>query len=136
MKIILLIMIGLSLLQAKYIRDDAKELVLDTTTKLMWQDDTTPSTMNWSSALNYCEALTLGGYSNWRLANFNELYFLADRTIFSPAINPVFKNVVSSFYWSSSTYVADNTLAWNVYFSNGYDYANNKTDNYYVRCVR
>ena len=127
-------MIGLSLLQADYIRNDTKEVVLDTTTNLMWQDDTSPA-MNWTGAIGYCEALTLGGFSDWRLPNFNELYMIADRTTHSPAISPVFTNVVSSNYWSSTTYAASTINAWFVDFLNGNDAAFRKTNIYYVRCV-
>jgi len=37
-------------------------------------------------------------------------------------------------YWSSSEYNANN--AWNQNFSNGNQNNNNKTNTYYVRCVR
>ena len=45
-------------------------------------------------------------------------------------------NVVSSNYWSSTTYAPNTTNAWNVNFNNGNDNANNKTNTNYVRCVR
>jgi hypothetical protein len=134
MKVILLIMIGLSLLRAEYIRDDAKELVLDTTTNLIWQDDATPVAMVWEDTITYCEASNLGGYSNWRLPNYNELYSLVDRSIYSPALSPNFQNVViSSYYWSSTTYAPSVSNAWGVSFDNGYDSAYRKAANRYVR---
>ena len=132
----LTLIIVLSLLQADYIRDDSKDFVLDTTTNLVWQDDITPISMNWSSAIDYCEDLTLGEYSNWRLPNFNELYFLADRSTVSPAISSIFQNVLSSRYWSSTTYADDTNDAWIVNFDDGNDFDNNKTRVYNVRCVR
>ena len=45
-------------------------------------------------------------------------------------------NLVSSNYWSSTTYAGDTTNAWNVNFNNGNDNINNKTNTNYVRCVR
>jgi hypothetical protein len=39
-------------------------------------------------------------------------------------------------YWSSSSYAANATNAWNVNFNNGNDNANNKSNNNYVRLVR
>jgi hypothetical protein len=129
-------MIGLSLLQADYIRDDTKEVVLDTSTNLMWQDDVTPAQMNWTDALSYCENSNLGGFSDWRLPNFNELYMIADRTTFSPAISSVFTNVVSDRYWSSTTRKTATTYAWAVQFDNGTDNARVKSDMNYIRCVR
>lgn len=129
-------MIGLSFLQADYIRDDIKEVVLDTTTNLMWQDDATPASKTWLDAIAYCEALTLGSFS-WRLPNLNELHTIADKTRSSPAINPVFTNVISNLYWSSTTtYKPDTSSARWINFDNGSGYTSVKTLTRYVRCVR
>jgi len=129
-------MIGLSALNAEYIRDNAKEVVLDTRTGLVWQDDATPAQKIWTEALSYCETLTLASQNDWRLPNINELRYLTDKSRFNPSISPIFQNSVSSNYWSSTTYVAATTNAWNVYFDGGYDDALDKTNNFYVRCVR
>ena len=42
--------------------------------------------------------------------------------------------VYSSYYWSSTE--NNTTNAWNFNFNNGYLNNNNKTNAYYVRCVR
>lgn len=130
-------MIELSLLQADYIRDNTKDVVLNTISNLIWQDDANVSTItkNWIDAIDYCEESTLGGFNDWRLPNFNELYLLADRSIYNPGISPIFTNVVNANYWSSTTYKT-NTYAWIVDFYNGYDSASSKILTYYVRCVR
>ncbi len=39
---------------------------------LIWSDRSS-NTMNWSSAKQYCEDLTEGGYTDWRLPNIDEL---------------------------------------------------------------
>ena len=138
MRIILLIMIGLSLVQAEFLREDINVtagVVLDTKTSLMWQDEVDKA-LHWESAIGYCESLEYGGYSDWRLPNFNELYALADRSIYNPALSPVFQNVVSSGYWSSTTVASVTSYAWCVYFHNGYDGWRGKTRTRYVRCVR
>lgn len=94
-------------LQADFVRDSANEVVLDTKTNLIWQDnnetlgDTNKKT--WADAITYCEALELGGYSDWHLPNINELYNLADRTKYEPAFSGAFTNVQDYFFhWSSS----------------------------------
>lgn len=123
-------------LHAEYTRDTTKQIVTDSESGLMWQDDAIGSTMNWETALTTCENLTLGGYSDWRLPNYNELYNLADRSRFNPAISPVFTQIVSGNYWSSSTIASDTGKALIVGFYYGLDLWNNKTASYYVRCVR
>ena len=139
MKRILLIVIGLSvLLLADFSRDDSVEIVTDNITGLQWQDDSDAKTVTktWIEAINYCEALTLGGYSDWRLPNFNELYFLADRNTSSPTIDSVFQNVALSSYWQSTTIEGYKTYAWMVFFTNGLATVSHKSFTQNVRCVR
>ncbi len=102
---------------------------IDSTTNLMWQDNDYQTKHNWDNAISYCDNLTLAGYSDWQLPSKDELFDLyARRTIL--------KSYVSSYYWSSTPYAGHTYYAWRVDFSNGYLYSNNKSDSYYVRCVR
>lgn len=127
---------GNSLPESSFNRDQTKEVVTDKTTGLMWQDDSDVAsvTKTWKGAINYCENLTLAGFTDWRLPNINELrsivYYSED-----PAIYAVFENVQSEFYWSSTTNYTD--YAWDIYFYLGTNYDYDKEDNaIYVRCVR
>ena len=126
-------------------RNDATEIVSDETTGLQWQDDAVvkTTTMNWTSAIDYCEnTLVLGGYTDWRLPNKNEMLSIDDRSRYDPAIDDrVFINTASnsfwsSYYWSSTTIASNSDYAWVVYFYYGHPYAHAKTDSSYVRCVR
>lgn len=118
-------------------RDNTKKTVSDISTNLMWQDDITAVQKNWSDAIIYCEALTLGGYDDWRLPNRFELISLIDYAKSSPAIKEsVFQFTTSNYYWSATTRASDNTYAWPVNFDLGYTKYNTKTTSYYVRCVR
>ncbi len=121
-----------------YTRDDAKEVVVDNVTNLMWQDnnDSKTVTKNWSDAVNYCEELSLGGYSDWRLPSIDELMSITDKERYSSSIDSTFQNVVSDDYWSSTTGASYTSVAWLVYFNGGYDNWYNKSYTYYVRCVR
>ena len=121
-----------------YTRDDTKEVVVDNVTNLMWQDDADAKTVkkNWQDAKDYCQNLTLGGYSNWRLPDIEELYSITDIGRYNLAIDPAFQNVVSNLYWSSSTYVSYTSYAWVVLFGSGNDSWDRKSNSYYVRCVR
>ena len=138
MRSILILFVAVGVLNAKFIRDDIKEVVLDTKTNLIWQDDGNAKTnsLNWSEAITYCEDLSLGGYSDWHLPNFNELYYLANREKFNPAMDSGFNNVSTSSYWTSTTYAYDSSNAWVVFFYYGYDYYYGKSNSHLVRCVR
>jgi len=120
--------------------DNGDGTVTNTDTGLMWQKDIDPdSTYNWQQALSYCDNLTLAGYSDWRLPNSSELQSVIDYTRLKPAIDiTYFPNTVSSYYWSSTTYVDAPVYAWKVGFLYGgmsFDY---KYDGptFYVRAVR
>jgi hypothetical protein len=120
---------------------DGDGVVTDSTTGLQWQDDYSDNGGNiketeWTDAIAYCEALSLGGHDDWRLPNFNELYFLADKTKSYPTIDAIFQNVVSDGYWSSSTVVGGKDIALAVYFRDGSSGRNGKSGSDYIRCVR
>ncbi|PHS58558.1 MAG: hypothetical protein COB17_03010 [Sulfurimonas sp.] len=136
MKIIFIIAIIFNLLQADYIRDDAKEIIVDTTTNLIWQDNATTAAMTWSSSISYCESLSLGSFSDWRLANITELTSLVDFTLSSPSINSKFKNINTNHYWSSTTKKSDTLSALDINFIYGNHHSELKTASLYVRCVR
>ena len=121
MKLIILLLLGISLLQAKYIRDNATEVVLDTTTNLMWQDTNETRTLaqDFNTSVAYCSALDLGGYTDWVLPNDNELLTLVDRTLDNPSINSTFENIDTQYYWTSTICQDDHSRAWNIYFGTG-----------------
>ena len=133
MKVILLIMIGLSLLQADFTKTG--DIVKDSVSKLEFQDDAIGSRMLWEDAITHCEALTLGEHGDWRLPNINELKSIVDRSKVSPAIVTAFTNTSSSGYCSSTTYEGNKGAAWFVDFSSG-RVSSYKGGNFYVRCVR
>ena len=119
----------------KFTRDNTKEIVIDNFTKLQWQDDATAktTTANWTTATtSTCQNLTLGGYSDWRLPNIDELKSILKNN----RISREFVNFASQSYWSSTTYASNSSYAWYVYFYNGYGDGDYKTYSHYVRCVR
>lgn len=61
---------------------------------------------------------------------------ITDKSKVEPAIKAKFANVVSDYYWSSSSDQAMRGYAWLVYFYSGHGYADLKSYEYYVRCVR
>ena len=113
--------------------------VTDPGSGLMWQQGEAESEMNWETSLSYCEALTLGGYWDWRLPNGKEIRSIVDYSVFSPALNTnCFLKAVSSDYWSSTTSVHYTGSAWHMGFEDGDDsYAWGKSSHdYCIRAVR
>ena len=127
-------MIGLSLLKAEFLKNG--DIVKDSVSKLEWQDNAVGSTMTWEDAITHCEELSLGGHSDWRLPNINELKSIVDRSKDYPAIVNGFENTSSNYYWSSTTNENFKNRAWLVGFGGGYVNYYGKDYNYYVRCVR
>lgn len=112
--------------------------VTDNNSKLEWQDSysgTIPQ-LAWEEAIDYCENLTLGGKSDWRLPNINELFSITEHSHGSPTINESFKNTKEGFYWSSTTYSGSSSYAWVVSFEYGSNTYYPKSRKYSVRCVR
>ena len=131
--------------QAGFVDNGNDGTVSDTSTGLMWQQDTARDaqgnydTMTWAEALAYCEDLEFpeGGYTDWRLPTIKELGSLVDLSQYDPAIDrSKFPNTVSSYYWSSTTYASDTDGAWRVDFYDGYDGYGYKVYSNYVRAVR
>ena len=70
---------------------------------LIWSDRSS-NEMNWNSAKQYCEDLTEGGYSDWRLPNIDELrtLLIADRVSNRCRVSER-NNCLSGDCWSCST---------------------------------
>lgn len=136
MKVIFLMMIGISLLSAELTRDPVTGIVSDSATGLAWLDNNISTTMTWENAIGSCENLTFGGKSDWRLPNINELKSIIDRTKISPAIKDGFENTKIWNYWSSTTKEEHKQYAWYVYNIPGYAAYQLKSKSAYVRCVR
>ncbi len=114
-------------------------MVRDNVTGLIWQKETAPGTYTWQQAIDYCENLTLGIYSDWRLPTIKELSTLVDSSIPypGPTIDTAyFPNTVSSLYWSSTTNAVVPYRAWYVNFYDGYVSRSDKSNYSYVRAVR
>jgi hypothetical protein len=121
------------------VRDDSKEIVIDKTTGLMWQDniDTKTIKKNRKDAKHYCRRLVFAGYDDWYLPRIQELRSIVDQKKHNPAIRDGFKNIQSYHYWSSSPNISSNTLnVFNIDFKNGQTYKTNREGRCHVRCVR
>ena len=131
-KLIVTLMVTQVLFGAQYSRDSVNNIVIDSKNRLEWQDDTNIIQGTWRGAIDRCEAMVLGGKSDWRLPNINEIRSIGDyqtnreKSIF---INP---KPLNTFAWSSSS--MPNLRAYALGFPFGYIPKTRST--YYIRCVR
>ena len=113
-----------------HFHDNGNGTITDNLTGLMWTKNAnlSGSTVSWYQAIYYCNNLTQGGYSDWRLPNVNELESLINDDEANSATwlnNLGFTNVQSFYYWSSTTYAVTPGYAWVVFMYGGfvsYDY--------------
>lgn len=129
---------------------DAQPVVHDLVSGLFWQgciaglsgnDCRTGTSMlpNWNDAIAYCEGLTWGGYSDWRLPSLFELHSIVDfgqaGTKFDPVVFPEIHGI---YYWTIDTSAMDSNWALSV---NSYDGSSGgmtktTTTSMRARCVR
>lgn len=119
--------------------DNNDGTVTDATTGLMWQQvDANATAMDWEAALNYCEALELTGFDDWRLPNAKELLSISDFQEYDSAIDQtLFPNTQRrGQYWSSTTYADTTSRAWGINIGHGGNCSPEKSAIHYVRAVR
>lgn len=125
------------------------------TRKLYLQPDQNTTTMDWSTAVAYCNNLDANGYDDWYLPSATQLRAIWDTYTYQAgdsclddgyvslacvnntilATNANFESLTfDNDYWSSTEYGADD--AYNVSMNYGDIYVGNKDSNYQVRCVR
>jgi hypothetical protein len=111
--------------------------VRDNNTALVWQQLDDDTGREWANALSYCNDLTLGGHSDWRLPSVKELISILDVHNIAPAIdNTVFPDTNRANYWTSTSISVDPSRAWHVNFDWSNNYYSDKATANYVRCVR
>jgi hypothetical protein len=121
--------------------DNGDGTITDNLTGLMWTKDANlpGGYKTWQQALDYCNNLTLGGYTDWRLPNVNELESLFNCAEVNTATwlnSQGFTKVQAIDYWSSTTYAYDPGYAWFVYMGRGIQYGSKSYYSFYVWPVR
>ncbi|MDZ4726140.1 MAG: DUF1566 domain-containing protein [Leptospira sp.] len=106
----------------------------------------TYSSQFWQNRLTYCDNLTLGGFSDWRMPDIYELTSLVDFTRFALAttLNPIFVGSPREVYHSSTTTGNGNFHSGSHYNSVGnapfitgsFAASNEKNQSHPTRCVR
>jgi len=98
----------------------------------------------WQKAKEYCQDLTLDGYSDWRLPNREELKDIMTKNSFKSSkgyTQYIRKEFIEnlpqySYFWTSTIYEKDSSLAWGVLFGNGGANWYSKSAIDYALCVR
>ena len=86
--------------------------VTDTVTGLMWQKND-GGEMTIQNAQLYCNTLTLGGYTNWRLPNAYEGYSIVNLGHLNPALDTnYFTKNNAEYWWTSDRQVGDTSFIW------------------------
>ncbi len=96
-------------------QDNLDGTITDNVTGLMWVRDPSPTTMNWESAVTYCENLDYAGHNDWRLPNINELFSILSQRDEDPVEKYMFFRFTIPFYtvcWSSTTFAREPVKVW------------------------
>lgn len=120
--------------------DNGDGIICDKLTGFMWEQALSGIQRNWTDALTYANNLNLGGHSDWRLPNVNELGSLinADQVDLAAWLNGQgFSSLPSGHYWSSTNCLnLSSPYAWHIVMGSGGVYFNDKADSKYVLAVR
>ena len=93
-------------------KDNGDGTITDYITGLMWQK-VDGGEMIFENAVNYCNNLTLGGYSGWRLPTSHELFNINQFDNVNPALNTnYFTKTAAEYWWTSETRVDDASRVW------------------------
>ncbi|MEI6806954.1 MAG: DUF1566 domain-containing protein, partial [Myxococcaceae bacterium] len=88
-------------------------IITDVLTGIQWQQNPSPTVMNFTDAAGYCANQTTGGLNGWRLPNNAELTSLVDYTVnyvgVNPGINSVFNGTPTNYFYSSTPLVGSLT---------------------------
>lgn len=139
LKIILILSTCFIILNADYIRNHKTDIVVDTSTGLMWTDQE-KEVLSWKDALDYCDEYKINGNEDWRMPNYNELNSLVDINRSNPSISDNFHFKPSSLFWTSTASTIPNNV-WLINFStgsssdNGFDITQDELYKFNIRCV-
>ena len=117
---------------------NAKDVVYDTTTSLLWQDASInkKAVVTFTEATNYCKYLEIEEYKDFRLPTLTELQTLINYKKYKPAILDGFNYVESTTYWTTTPFADSEDEYWIIDFEKG---ARNAKSMYYdrhFRCVQ
>lgn len=94
--------------------DNGDGTITDNVTGLIWAQELSTSAYSWTDAGKYCDTLTLGGYSDWRLPTVKELWSIRDFSQGWPWVNTDYFHLVGDgsdqrqhHTWTSKRYLVE-----------------------------
>jgi len=92
--------------------DNGNGTITDNITGLMWQK-VDGGEMTYENATTFCNNLTLGGYTDWRLPNSIELFSINNYNSINPALNTTyFTQTQAEYWWTNEVRMDDATSVW------------------------
>ncbi len=94
------------------VKDNGNATITDNNTNLIWQK-TDGGEMTYENAVLYCDTLTLGGYTDWRLPTAQELFSIHLFDANNPALNTtIFTKTTAEYWWSSDKQAGNASIIW------------------------
>jgi hypothetical protein len=104
---------------ASVFADHGNGTVTDKAKNLTWQQQDDGGKKTWKQALAYCEGLTLGGSSDWRLPNVKVLASIEDFRKYPVAYLTSFPTTKQGYSWSSTAVTTSVITGWQASFLGG-----------------
>jgi len=117
-----------------YVRDNQKEVVINSNNSKMYYDATPLEKMHFFKAWDYCQNFKYLGYENWRVPSKKEMRDLLELSRRDLTIKHAFKNVQPELYWTSTDSKYEE--AYYVDFDLGRYSTAKQKNKYRVMCVR
>lgn len=94
--------------------DNGDGTINDNVTGLTWTQEISRSPVSWEQASGYCDTLTTGGYTDWRLPTVKELWSIRDFSMGFPWINTDYFHLVGDgselgqhHSWTATRYLVE-----------------------------
>lgn len=92
-------------------------LIIDHAQDVQWSNDH-PKRIA-ADAVSYCADANFQGLTGWRLPSTQELFYMATKADFDPAVEAPFTTFSSTPYWSADVWLENGDYRWSIDFNEG-----------------